>query len=70
MTKREPGQDRRKIIPPGRARKNTDMPTTGNGRDNRQKPKLSETNLRGNDREEGFIAPLIRRVLGGKHQGK
>ncbi len=44
------------------------MPTTGDGRTGGQKPKLSQTNLSGG--KDGFIAPLIRRFMGGKHQGK
>lgn len=43
-------------------------PTTGDGYTSGQKPKLSQTNL--NKGKDGFLAPLIRRAIGGKHQGK
>jgi hypothetical protein len=47
-----------------KAKSKGELPTTGNGRDSGQKPKLSETNLK----QPGFIARLIRRSTdGGRH---
>lgn len=48
-----------------KAKKAPEMPTTGDGRTMRQRPQISETNLPG---RRGFVAPLIRRMMGGKHQ--
>lgn len=57
-----------KPIDPKKIRRSRDLPTTGDGSNSSQKPKVSETNLPG--KRGGFIAPLLRRVLGGKHQGR
>lgn len=44
-------------------------PTTGDGVTGGQKPKMSETNLPGRHSAVQFVARLIRRSTGGKHQG-
>lgn len=44
-----------------------DLPTTGNGRSGGQKPKLSETNLPGSDRQSWIAGLFTRRSKPGKH---
>jgi hypothetical protein len=59
-----PGKSRK--ISKDSIRRSRELPTTGNGKDSGQKPKLSETNLQGN--KQGWVAKLFtRRSQPGKH---
>lgn len=49
------------MVGEGRRRIARGRPTTGDGRSFNQKPKLSETNLQGNEKP-GFVARLLTRA--------
>lgn len=57
-----------KKIDPASIARSKQKPTTGNGRTGGQKPKLSETNLPGSNRQSWLAGLFTRRSRPGRHE--